>query len=99
MQVDLTPIVVAVIALISAVVSAFVVPWLREKRLYDWVVIAVKAAEQVFKESGMGKHKKEYVLAFLKSKGYSVDTESIDMMIESAVHSLTENLEITAINN
>ena len=39
----------------------------------------------IFKESKMGEQKKEYVLEFLKTKGYKVDTEAINNLIESAV--------------
>ena len=53
--------------------------------LKNWVKIAVQAAEMIFKESKMGEQKKEYVLEFLKTKGYKVDTEAINNLIESAV--------------
>ena len=39
----------------------------------------------IFKESGMGTVKKEYVIEFLKQKGYTLDTETISNLIESAV--------------
>lgn len=94
-MIDLTPIINAVIMLIAAVISAFVVPWLKGKieaqkltQILNWVKIAVNAAEQIYNESGMGEKKKEYVLNFLQQKGYTLDPEKIDAMIESAVYGL-----------
>lgn len=82
----------AVITVIIGLIAVFVVPWIKEKKLYSWVSIAVKAAEQLYKDSGMGKVKKAFVLDFLASKGYKVDTDSIDLMIEAAVLELKEKL-------
>lgn len=70
---DITPIVNAVIALAAAVVTAFVIPWIKSKttaaqreEIEAWVRIAVTAAEQIYKGSGRGEEKKEYVLEFLR---------------------------------
>lgn len=95
MMIDITEIVNAVIALIAALVSAFVIPWIKGKveaqkleKIMNWVVIAVDAAEQIYRESGMGEKKKQYVLGFLEDKGLTVDPNSIDAMIEAAVYGL-----------
>ena len=89
---DITPIVEAVVALIAALVSCFLVPYIRSKygaeklaEIQEWVRIAVEAAEQLFEGSGLGKAKKEFVEKFLESKGFTLDADSIDKMIESAV--------------
>ena len=94
-MIDLTPIINAVIMLIAAVISVFLVPLIKQKveaakvnQIYGWVTIAVEAAEQIYRESGMGEKKKEYVMEFLSKKGYTLDLDSIDAMIESAVLSL-----------
>lgn len=91
-MIDITPIVNAVIMLAAALITTFLVPWIKGKvdeqnlnKMLRWVEIAVEAAEQIYKESGMGEKKKQYVLNFLKSKGYAIDTESVDAMIESVV--------------
>jgi hypothetical protein len=39
----------------------------------------------IFNESGMGKQKKEYVLEYLNKKGFTVDYDTIDNLIENAV--------------
>jgi len=56
-----------------------------------WVNVAVAAAEQLFRESGAGEKKKLYVLGFLQSKGFTYDSDTIDVMIEAAVLGLKQN--------
>lgn len=92
---DLTPIVNAVIALIAAIITTFLIPWIKGKidaaklaQIVEWVGIAVRAAEQIYNESGMGEKKKQYVLDFLASKGFTLDPDSINAMIEAAVKEL-----------
>lgn len=95
MNVDITIIINAVIALIAAVVSTFLIPWIRSKTtsqqredLIAWVKIAVAAAEQIYKGSGRGGDKKKYVLDFLAQSGFTVDTDSVNAAIEAAVKQL-----------
>ena len=92
---DLTPIVNAVIALIAAIITTFLIPWIKSKidaaklaQIVEWVGIAVRAAEQIYNESGMGEKKKQYVLDFLAEKGFTLDPNSINAMIEAAVKEL-----------
>lgn len=92
MMIDITEVIKYVILLIFAVCTTFVIPYIKAKigdekftELQKWVKIGVQAAEMIFKESGMGTVKKEYVIEFLKQKGYTLDTETIDNLIESAV--------------
>ena len=92
---DLTPIVNAVITLIAAIVTTFLIPWIKSKidaaklaQIVEWVGIAVRAAEQIYNESGMGEKKKKYVLDFLADKGFTLDPNSINAMIEAAVKNL-----------
>ena len=91
-MIDITPIVNAVIALIAAAVSVFLIPWIKSKttdaqrkELVEWVKIGVAAAEQLYKGQGRGEEKKQYVLDFLKQKGFTVDEERINAAIEAAV--------------
>ena len=92
---DLTPIVNAVITLIAAIITTFLIPWIKSKidaaklaQIIEWVGIAVRAAEQIYNESGMGEKKKQYVLDFLADKGFTLDPNSINAMIEAAVKNL-----------
>ena len=77
---------------IIAVAARYAIPYLKEKwgeakfdNIAKWVKIAVGAAEMIFTESGMGKQKKEYVLEYLNKKGFTVDYDTIDNLIENAV--------------
>ena len=97
MTIDLTSIANAVIALIAAIITAFVIPWIRSKttaaqfeKIKMWVTVAVKAAEQLYKGSGRGEEKKAYVVQFLQEKGFTLDPDSLDKLIEAAVFNLPE---------
>ena len=99
-MIDLTPVFNAIIALAAALATAFLIPWIRQKttaeqrdELLIWVDIAVAAAEQIFTGSGKGDKKKEYVLKFLEERGFKVDFETLNMLIESAVKELKEEVE------
>ncbi len=94
-MIDITPIINAAIAIIAAVATAFLIPWIRSKttegqrkELAAWIKIGVAAAEQIYAGQGRGDEKKAYVLAFLEEHGYTVDLEAINAMIEAAVHQL-----------
>lgn len=98
-MIDLTPVVQAVISLAVALITAFLIPYLKKKmdseshsKLATWVEVAVKAAEMIFNETGMGDKKKEYVIDFLAKKGFTLDTDdakaSVDTLIESIVNGL-----------
>ena len=77
-------------------------PWLKKqtteaqrKELTSWVKIGVAAAEQLYVGQGRGEEKKQYVLDFLKQKGFKVDEESVVNAIEAIVKQLnTEGLTI-----
>jgi hypothetical protein len=95
--IDITPVAEAVIALLAAVVTAVVVPWIRRKvsaeetaRIAALVRTAVAAVEQIYGGAeGHGKEKKAFVLDFLKEKGFTLDPDEIEMMLEAAVYELT----------
>jgi F0F1-type ATP synthase membrane subunit a len=94
-----TPIINAVIALVGALMSVILIPYIKTKisseklkRLATVIEYAVKAAEQIYKDAGMGELKKAHVLSYLVEKGYikniaDISTE-IDNLIESAVYEL-----------
>jgi len=96
---DLTPVINAAIALIAALISAFVIPWLRGKTtqqdretMLAWVEIAVTAAQQLYYNYD-GSERKEYVLEFLEAKGYDISSKDVDNAIEAAVLKLHRELE------
>lgn len=99
MNTDITPIVEAVIALVSAVITVFLIPYLKtklteaqRKRIKEYIDTAVMAAEKLFPSvdgEKLGEEKLQYVAEYLKSKGIEFDVEDvyddIRIMIESAV--------------
>lgn len=96
---DLTPIVNATIALVAALITAFVIPWLKSRttaqerdEMLKWVEIAVAAAQQMYHQMG-GKERKEYVRNYLNAKGYDVNDKDVDNAIEAAVLRLHREME------
>ncbi len=94
-MIDITAIINAVVALVAAVISVFVIPYVKSKttaqqreELVAWAKIAVSAAEQIYKGEQRGAEKKQYVLNFLAKNGFSVDEEAVNAAIEAAVKQL-----------
>lgn len=94
---DITPIIEIVVAILSALVTTFIIPYIQKKlsaeklaELQKWVGIAVEAAEQIY-GSKTGQKKKEYVVSFLLSKGLVFDVDEVTAMIESEVYRLTKS--------
>ena len=97
MNIDLTQIIVAVITLIFGLIAKYAIPYLKEKysteqleKMKLWAKVAVEAAEMLYTGSGRGAEKKKYVLDFLNSKGFSVDIETLENLLESAVLELKQ---------
>ena len=94
MTIDLTQIILAVITLIGAVITRYLIPWIKEKTnekqfeaLKLLAKVGVYAAEQLF-STEQWKEKKQYVLDFLKQNGYEVNAPAVDALIESLVREL-----------
>ena len=94
MTIDLTQIILAVLSLIIAYLTRYVIPWIKSKLsdkqyndLTKLVKVGVFAAEQIF-SSEKWKEKKAYVVDLLTENGYSVDTTAVDALIEATVREL-----------
>lgn len=97
---DMTKIIEAIITLLVALITIFVIPYIKSRLSADelaeimkWVKIAVEAAEMIYKESGMGKEKKKFVENFLTEHNIKVDVEQLDALIESAVLELKKEFK------
>lgn len=84
-----------IIPILGAIITYLIVPLVKQKttkeqreNIYFWVKVAVTAAEQIYKEKGQGKLKKEYVVDFLVSKGINITIQELDVLIEAAVKEL-----------
>lgn len=98
MEINVTVIIEAVISLCAALVSVFLIPWVKKKigaermaEFLRWVDIGVAAAEQLFTTDAT-KAKKEFVLEFLNEKGVVFNEWEIDAAIEAAVIKLHTQL-------
>lgn len=78
-----------IIVMLFAFVAYYGIPFLKDKKLYDTVVIAVQAAEQIFSGSGMGKEKFAYVKEWVQDT-FDVDDADLKNIIESAVYELNK---------
>lgn len=96
---NLTPVLEAVIALAVAIITAFVIPWVRSKTtaqeredLLVWVDIAVAAAQQMFHELD-GAERLKYALSMLEYKGFDMNDETIRDAVEAAVLKLHQQIK------
>ena len=86
----------AALTVVSVVVAAVVIPWLRnefipwlkERRMYSTVTRLVQAAEKLWQyDDAAGNDKYKYVVDILKGKGVEI-TDEVAAYIESAVKEL-----------
>lgn len=98
-MIDLTPIINAIIALIAAIISVKVIPWIKAKTTNEQqatlkavVKTLVFAAEQTW-GAGHGNEKLDFVIEQLRIKGYTVDR----LEIEAAVGEYINNISPTVI--
>lgn len=88
-MIDLTTIINTIIALLAALITAFVVPWIKanatikqQDMLHSVYRTLVYAAEQIY-GSGKGPEKLEYVKKQLEAKGYTVDIDMIEATVRA----------------
>ncbi len=86
-MIDLTPFLQAIIALLAALITAKVIPWIKSKTTAQQqatlgmiVDVLVYAAEQIYGVGG-GKEKIAYVMAELGKRGYRVDVAQIEAAV------------------
>lgn len=94
MNYDFTEMIEGLIGILSFIITVVVIPFIKSKinenkyeALKKWVKVAVMAAEQLF-GSKTGQQKKDYVVAFLLSKGIVFDVDEVTALIESEVYKL-----------
>jgi len=86
-MIDLTPLFQALIALLGAIITYKLIPWIKarttneqQEALRATVRTLVFAAEQVY-GAGKGREKLDYVAAQLAAKGYTVDRAEIEAAV------------------
>ena len=92
----------ALIPVLGAIITYFVIPFLKEKignerlmQYKEWATLAVRAAEMIWTETGRGADKKAYVVNYLinlfnKNK-VVITAEQMEILIESAVQELNKD--------
>lgn len=93
MNIDLTTVINAFIALLAAWVTYRVIPWIKAKTTNEQqayiralVKAGVYAAEQVYQAEGMGRRKMEYVKSFLQSHGYDINVTEIEAAVAEYIN-------------
>ena len=104
-MIDRTPIFNAIIMLLAAIVTYKVIPWIKanttvkqQTALNNAVKIAVFAAEQLYKGSGMGAEKFDYVVSRLQEQGFSVDPAVIEATIRENYATLNAHKTTNSVN-
>lgn len=89
MNIDLTPIIQAIIALLAAIVTYKVIPWIKAKTTNEQQALLeatirtlVFAAEQIY-GAGNGAGKMQYVVEKLEEKGFTADVDTIEAAVYS----------------
>jgi len=80
MTLDWTTIIVLVIGLVFTILTGLVtkqlIPWLKEKKLYDAAMVAVNAAEALYGRYH-GEEKLVAALESLKAQGYDINSRVV----------------------
>lgn len=79
----------AIVPLILLIVAGYLIKTFRNNEVIKWVGIAVKAAEQIYTASGMGKEKFAYVSEWISNK-FNISEADLKNLIESAVYELNK---------
>lgn len=81
-----------ILSIVSVLITGVLVPLLKQKygkekivNVMEAVDIAVKAAEQIYTQTGQGQLKKQYVLMRLNEQGIKISEKELDDMIEASV--------------
>ena len=102
MDEKLFKVIMSLIPVLGTIVTYFVIPYIKTlidnenlKKYKEWANMAVKCAEMLWKESGMGTDKKAYAVQFLSdmfNKNKVVITEEqLNVLIEASVQELNKN--------
>lgn len=94
-------VILTLIPVLGAIITYFIVPYIKTNidsvklaQYKEWATLAVKTAEMLWKETGHGSDKKEYVTDFLNktfnANGVVITKQQIEILIEAAVKEMKE---------
>ena len=100
MDIDVTQVFLALMGVLGALITGFVIPWLRSKTTREqqeminfWLTAAIEAAEQnPALRNKTGAEKKAYVLKFLESKHLMLSPQEVDIALESFVKNVKDGI-------
>ena len=105
-MIDITPIIEAVIGLAAALITVFLIPYIKSKTtaeqredLKDWIELAVKAAEKRYEGAGRGDEKRDFVLEWLEKHNFTVDDETLRLVMEAFVKDLDSEANKTEVSS
>lgn len=101
MDEKLFQVILLIIPVLGAIITYFIVPYIKANvdsvklaQYKEWAVLSVKTAEMLWKETGHGADKKQYVIDFLNkmfnSRKTVITEEQLNVLIESAVKEMKE---------
>ena len=77
-----------ILPIISLVITTYLIPWLKEKRVYEFVISVVKATEQLSKTLGID-DKFEYASSIIQ-KNFKLSDDDVERLIEAAVFEISK---------
>lgn len=99
-MIDITPIINAIIALLAAIVTVKVIPWIKARTTNEQqanikavVKTLVFAAEQLYGAGG-GAEKLAWVTHELKTRGYTVDPVEIEAAVAEHLNYITTTVTV-----
>ena len=94
MNIDLTPIFEAIIAIVVALITTKLIPWIKTKTtkeqqalLHATAKTLVFAAEQLY-GAGEGAAKLDYVVTQLEEKGFTADRAEVEAIVKEIIAAL-----------
>lgn len=95
-MIDINPIIEALIGLLAAIASVYLIPYLREKygaeklkRVRDVVEIAVYAAEKAY-GAGKGAEKLAYAETILAAHGVKLDAQRLVSLVDATIKKMEQ---------
>ena len=83
--------------IIGFATTTYVIPYLKEKKLFIWVQKAVLAAEEKYSGSGKGAEKKAYVMKFLEERfNLKLSEEELDILIDATVRETVNAFKLSS---
>ncbi len=102
---DMTQVLLAAISLISAILTGIAIPLIKAKTtdtqwqtIQSWTKTAVAAAEVLYKGSGRGEEKRNYVLGYLKDMCEANGIKYDDFTLRNALEQAWLTIKSTALS-